>query len=117
MTPSRASAIRQPRDLQFPADEASLIDAIRSVLHGDSKFQEFSQMLTDKGVREFAGELVEAVIQAKHANDLRPIQDVIEAWYRTSLFIRDPGFLKAVAEDDDEELISREERRRLLGLA
>lgn len=116
MTPPTA-AIRQPRDLELPADEEALLAAIQQLLHGDSKFSEFAQMLTDKGVRAFAGELVSALVQAKRENDLRPVQDVIEAWYRTSLFIRDPGFLKALEDEEAEEPISRQERRGLLGLA
>ena len=50
-------------------------------------------------------------------NDLRPVQEVIEAWYRTSLFIREPGFLKTLGDEDAEEPVARDERRRLLGLA
>ena len=116
MTPA-TSAIRQPRDLELPAEEDALLAAIQQLLHGDPKFSEFAQMLTDKGVRGFAGELVSALVQAKHENDLRPVQEVIESWYRTSLFIREPGFLKALGDEGAEEPISREERRRLLGLA
>ena len=116
MNPPTA-AIREPRDLELPAEEEALLGAIQQLLHGDSKFSEFAQMLTDKGVREFAGELVAALVQAKHDNDLRPVQEVIESWYRTSLFIKEPGFLKSLGDDADEESIARDERKRLLGLA
>ncbi|HEX9774738.1 MAG TPA: DUF6247 family protein [Actinomycetota bacterium] len=74
-------------------------------------------MLADKGAREFAGELVAALVKARHENDLRQVQEVIEGWYRTALFVREPGFLKSLCEGGDEESIGHDERRRLLGLA
>lgn len=91
---------------------------LEAVLDGDSRFEEFAQMLTDKGVRLFARDIVRAIVEAKRTNDLRPVQETIDSWFRTSLLMRDPGFLKALArEEEDEEPIAREERRKLLGLA
>ncbi len=41
-------------------------------------------------------EMLEAIESAHADGNLRPLQDVIHAWYRTLLFVRDPGYDEAV---------------------
>ncbi len=48
--------------------------------------------LTDAGARAFSNELVAALVRAKAQDDLRPLLEVVEAWYRTLVLIQDPGY-------------------------
>jgi hypothetical protein len=53
--------------------------------------------------QEFLNELLAAIAQAKNSDDVTPINDVIEAWYRTMLFVKKPGFKDALAKAIDPE--------------
>lgn len=53
--------------------------------------------LTIDGSQAFSQQIVQALIKAQMKNDLRPVRDVVEAWYRTLLFVNDEGHDRAVA--------------------
>jgi hypothetical protein len=101
-----AAPIRHPEDIDLPADEQK-IDEVFSGLNSD-------------GARAFVNEIIEAVQQAHDLGDLRPVQNVIEAWYRSLLFARDPDFPSALeaardAEPGHARIYSAEELREALG--
>lgn len=52
--------------------------------------------LTDAGAREFSNELVAALVRAKAEDGLRPLLEVVEAWYRTLVLVQDPGYVANV---------------------
>ncbi len=64
---AHAEAISNPKDLDLPPEVFGvLLDA-----------------LTEQGQASFTRELVEAIATAQRKNNLRPVHDVLEAWYRT----------------------------------
>jgi hypothetical protein len=84
-----AEAIRQPRDLSLPGD-------IWPVLEQHFKTDEVLANLSPQGEQLFRTEVLEAIRKSITSNDLRPIQEVLEAWYRTLVLIKDPAFSKKV---------------------
>lgn len=62
----------------------------------DRVTQVFSE-LNARGASRFSQEIVAALIESRQKSDLRPLQDAVEAWYRSLLFIRDQHFLESVA--------------------
>jgi hypothetical protein len=52
--------------------------------------------LTEAGAQAFSRELVAALVRAKAEDDLRPLLQVVEAWYRTLVLVRDPGYVANV---------------------
>ncbi len=81
-------AIRQPRDLTLPSE-------IWPMLKDHFKTDEVRQHLNPKGARIFQLEVLEALHQSIDTNDLRPVQEVLEAWYRTLIVLKDPGFARS----------------------
>jgi hypothetical protein len=52
--------------------------------------------LTDEGRMQFVGELLEAIAAAQQTDDLRPVVDVIDAWYRTLTVRAHPRYEEVV---------------------
>jgi hypothetical protein len=48
--------------------------------------------LDDDRAKEFLNDLLKAIAEAKEKDDVTAINDVIEAWYRTVLFLQKEGF-------------------------
>lgn len=71
--------ISRPRDLGLPPDAEQVFEA-----------------LTQEGEKAFSQEIVAALLKAEATNDFRPVRDVVEAWYRTLLFVRAPGHDEAI---------------------
>lgn len=90
---------------------------------GSGRGKEVVAHLKPEGIQLFVREIVAAVYVSQQTGDLRPLQDVIEAWYRSLRFIRDPGFLKAAAaqearaESGDHRIFELEEIGDRLGLS
>lgn len=82
MSPALAERIENPRQMRLPAT----FERIAEVFRG----------LTDQGAQEFNREILEAMNSATHSGDLRPVQTVIESWYRSLLFRLSPGFEEAL---------------------
>jgi Family of unknown function (DUF6247) len=51
--------------------------------------------LTDAGAKEFSDQMLKALAEAKEADDITPINAVIESWYRTMVFVEKEGFDEA----------------------
>lgn len=45
--------------------------------------------LTEDGSTQFSQEIIEALWQAQEKGNLRPVKDVVDAWYRSLLIWRD----------------------------
>jgi hypothetical protein len=56
------------------------------------KVSEVFANLTQEGERQFIDEMLAALESADEHDDFRSVLDVVEAWYRTLLVVRDPGF-------------------------
>lgn len=114
-----AEAIQQPSELDLPDRlEDVVATAFGDLADSDDIFAAFQRHLSESGRAQFNREIVHALVQAKKTNDLRPVQEVIDAWFRTWLFVADPGFTRALASlDYDEADISREEQREILRLS
>lgn len=56
--------------------------------------------LSEEGAKEFSGEIVRAIGIARSTGDLRPVQNVLLAWFRTLRFVRKPGFAESLAQAD-----------------
>lgn len=54
------------------------------------KMDDVLKALTDQGRSEFMHELVDALAQAKVADDLAPVQHVVNAWYVSRQFLTHP---------------------------
>jgi len=52
--------------------------------------------LTPAGRQQFTSEIMQAFVAARNTDDLRPLQDVIQAWYRTLLARRSPDYEAAL---------------------
>jgi hypothetical protein len=61
---------------------------------------------------KFFGQMFHAIREAKEEGDLRPINLVLESWWRTLLFETRPKFDKLWDEDLDEEPLSLDDIRR-----
>jgi hypothetical protein len=76
--------------------------------------------LTPDGQTQFISEFVEALFEARQTDNLRPLQDVVEAWYRTLVASRSPEYEAAVAwaaEDEPaaKDLLDLQQLRERLG--
>jgi hypothetical protein len=71
-----ARPISSPGDLDLPAE-------VFDVLLGS---------LTKHGRANFERELLEAIRQAQKRNNLRPVREVLEAWYRTLVVRQHPDY-------------------------
>jgi hypothetical protein len=123
LTPAAAAAIHEPKHLSLPTGFRGAFAAPYAVDEALSQEEPlvkfFIRHLTEEGTSAFLMDLLDAIEDSQEANDLRPLQRVIHSYYRTSLFIRDAGFVQAMltSKDDDTMIDSREKRRELLKLA
>ena len=76
MSVQSADPIRIPADLDLPHEH----------------FRVLTEALTEQGRLNFALERIDAIERAQARNDLRPVRDTIEAWYRTFLIRQTPGY-------------------------
>jgi hypothetical protein len=102
-----AAKVKEARDLHLPQP--------------DERVEEVFQWLTPEGAQRFSWEMLSAVVQAKRTNDLRSLEHVIESWYRSLLFMRDPEFpiraARAIADPGTpEDAFPVEETQKALGL-
>ena len=75
--------------------------------------------LKPEPARRFIAELAESLEMAEEANDLGPVRDVVEAWYRTVLIAADPRYnlnLAAAGRSRPRTGLSVEQVRRRYGL-
>jgi len=73
--------------------------------------------LSENGAKLFLEQLLDAIAQAKETNDLRPVQEVIEAWYRSLLFVQAPGHEEAMnAAPDEGKGLTHDEVKARLGI-
>jgi len=72
------------------------LDEIFSRLSNKDLAEEIARSLTEEGIHNFLTEIVGALARARNEGDLRPVNLVIEAWYRTLLFVQTPGFIQDV---------------------
>jgi hypothetical protein len=88
-----ADPIREPESIELP-DEV----------------EEVFAALTDSGAKEFSGQLVAALRETVTRGDFRPVQDVIDSWYRSLLFHRQTSLVEEqeIQEDVDRILASEE---------
>lgn len=73
--------------LQLPADEP--------------RMREVFSHLTEEGKATFLNGFLEALFQSRALSDLRPLQNFVNAWYRTLLFVERPTFREAVVWADN----------------
>lgn len=77
MQQATAEVIRHPEDLHLPPE------AVEVFRH-----------LSKEGSAIFSQEIVQAVIDSQRKGNLRPLEELIEAWYRTLLLRQDPSYAK-----------------------
>jgi hypothetical protein len=53
--------------------------------------------LTDEGRANFERDLLQAIQRAQERNNLRPVREVLEAWYRTLIVRQHPDYEASVA--------------------
>jgi len=86
-----AQAISSPRDLDLSHEQFKvLLDA-----------------LNEEGRENFTSDLVKAIEAAQARNNLRPVKEVLEAWYRTLVVRQHPDYqrnLKWARESEDREV-------------
>lgn len=98
--------VRVPVDLELPAP-----DQVAAVM----------ARLTPEGAIQFVGELMAALEAARTQNDLRPVQEVAEAWYRSLLFVNkydgaEPLVAAVTKSLDDEPIKDAADLKSRLGL-
>lgn len=93
MSAMTAEALQQPSDLYSPHDQITK-DMLETV----------SQSLNPKGWAAFTKDLTAALAESQRTNDLRPLNAMIEAWYRTFVFMSRPQFHEAYANRDPDEV-------------
>lgn len=79
MSPVPAEVIERPQDLNLPPE-----------------MEEVFAHLTHHGAEAFTREIVHALRQAQAKGNLRPVSDVIEAWYRTLRMRQHPDYTDSV---------------------
>lgn len=79
-----AKAIREPKNLRLPDDVWAVLEHFKT--------DEVVANLSGKSARDFQIEVLEAVRESIANNDLRPLQQALESWYRTVVVLKDPGF-------------------------
>jgi hypothetical protein len=73
-----AAAITSVSDLEIPYD--------------DERIPAITRRLTPTGRQNFLNELLAALAQAQATGNLRAVQEVITAWYRTAIVRSDPAY-------------------------
>ena len=104
-----ADALQHPSDLFSPQDQIT-----------KEMLETVSRSLSPEGWADFTKDLTAALADSKRTNDLRPLNTMIEAWYRTFVFMSRPKFHEAYAgPDTDEPSLSLPElrQRRAMRLA
>ncbi len=81
MKAADAKPISSPKDLDLPPE---VFDVLLSAL-------------TDEGRANFERDLLQAIQRAQKRNNLRPVREVLEAWYRTLLVRRHPDYQESLA--------------------
>ena len=76
MEPAHGKPISNPRDLDLPPE---VFDVLLSAL-------------TEEGRANFERDLLRAIQQAQQRNNLRPVREVLEAWYRTLIVRKHPHY-------------------------
>lgn len=79
MSPTPVEKIREPADLELPPEVGRVLES-----------------LTSPGRAQFIQEVTAAIVQGQRDNNLRPLQDVILAWYRTLLARQSTTFQRNV---------------------
>jgi uncharacterized protein DUF6247 len=98
--------IRQPADLVLPPELEEV-------------FSEFFPHLTEADWAQFIRELAQAFVASKEKNNLRPLQEVIHAWYRTLVVRDDPDYeanVRAARRARPKRGVSLEELRERFGV-
>lgn len=75
-----AEPVREPEELY------SIPEDLKSELLG------FIEVLPLESGRKFVHQLFEALARSKHEGDLRPLNELLESWTRTWLFMTRPRF-------------------------
>lgn len=99
---STAEEIRSPADLDLPPQA-----------------HEVFQNLSPYGREVFIGELFEALDESARKDNLRPLKDTIEAWYRTLIVRQDPNYednMKRAARSHPRKGISLDEVKGRIGV-
>ena len=97
-----ASPIRAPKKMELPPEVSAVLGN-----------------LTDEGRQDFVTELLTAFTAAQETNDLRPVVDVIDAWYRTLLVREHPRYdemMERVGTQPPKEHVTLEDLRSRLGV-
>lgn len=83
VTPAHNAADRidRPEDLNLPPEAAEVF-----------------AHLTAEGAERFSREIMDALIKAQMKGNLRPVRDVVEAWYRSLKLVQLESHTTAVAE-------------------
>jgi hypothetical protein len=79
--------IERPQDLGLPPEAEEVFDH-----------------LTEHGAENFSRDIIQALFRAQAKGNLRPVRDVVEAWYRSLLMVMHPDYDDMVewARADDE---------------
>jgi hypothetical protein len=106
MSSMPAQKITHPAELRLPAHMERVSEVFAS--------------LTPDGRTQFISEFVEALFEARQTDNLRPLQDVVEGWYRTLVASRSPDYEAAVTwasehEPATDELLGLQQLRERLG--
>jgi hypothetical protein len=106
MSSRPAPKITHPAELRLPARLERVSEVFAS--------------LAPDGKAKFIEEFVEALFEARQTDNLRPLQDVVEGWYRTLVANRSPDYEAAVTwagenEPVAEDLLDLEQLRERLG--
>lgn len=107
MSPTPAEKITRPAQLWLPARLERANEVFAS--------------LTPRGQAEFISEFVQALYEARSTDNLRPLQDVVEKWYRTLVARRSPDYEAGIAwarehEPSPDDLVDVQELRERMGI-
>jgi Family of unknown function (DUF6247) len=90
----QAEKITSPRELSLPPQAGEVLSE-----------------LTEAGRQRFIAEILEALQASSRTNDLRPVQDVVLAWYRSMRAVQSPtyeaGVQWALSGDEGETMTLR----------
>lgn len=86
MSAMPAAKLREPEQLYVPPSSK------------ERELQDVLDHATPEGAKEFMRQVMAAVQESQETDDLRPINTVIESWYRTLVFLSRPDFEKKLEE-------------------
>lgn len=106
MSSSAAEKITHPSQLELPAH----LERVNKVFAS----------LDEHGRARFIGEFMKALYEARSTDNLRPLQDVVEAWYRTLVALGSEDYEAGIAwarehTPSPDEAVDLEELRARLG--